>query len=364
MLGGGKVMKVFYTIGVTVAIVGLTACSPSAMQAAPSVSHAQNQAAHQPHMHSWMLPSAKGMDLLYVSDDDAPGELLTFSYPQGDLVGEITTPSDYPAGLCADNAGDVFVTTTGTYVQSYIYEYAHAGSEPIATLTDPGSANGCAVDPKTGDLAVTNALSADSGGHAGDVAIYQGAQGAPKTYVDDKISAYFYCAYDDAGNLFVDGNADSPIVGKLPYRAIHFKNISLTKDIGPISIQWLQNKLVASGSTESKSGPQPIYTIQISGNSGAVRGPTLLESPHNQNPFQRVQFWSHRKTIVGPDQKAGAHQLLNFWRSTGGWPRKIIRRPGGALMLLGVTMSSLGSPSVRALPRRDKRNAPKTLASR
>jgi hypothetical protein len=103
-----------------------------------------------------MLPGAKSEDLLYVPDDDVPGELLAFSYPHGGLVGEVMLPADYPLGLCSDGSGHVFVTTSGTDAQSYIYEYPHGGTQPIATLTDPGLANGCAVDARSGNLAVTN----------------------------------------------------------------------------------------------------------------------------------------------------------------------------------------------------------------
>jgi hypothetical protein len=348
-------MKIFYTI-VSAAIIALAGCSSNPAQVAPPLNAAQNHAApYQTNSRSWMLSRARSMNLLYVSDQDAPGKLLAFSYPQDELVGEVTVPSDYPGGLCSDGVGDVFVTTFGPYSQSYVYEYAHGGTEPIATLVDPGDSNGCAIDPKTGDLAVTNFASNSRSGHYGNIAIYQGAQGTPTTYVDDQIINYYYCAYDDKGDLLVDGAAQTPEIGELPYGAGKFTNISLTSDIAPLSMQWLKGVLVVSASTQSKFGPQPIYNIRISGTNGIVTGPTLLKSPHDLNPFQSVQFWSQGKTIVGPDWKGHYHDLLNFWRSTGGWPKKIIRRPGGAVRLHGVTMSSAPPSSVRRLRSSKKR---------
>lgn len=150
-------MKTFCTIVFAAAIIALAGCSSNPAQVAPPVNAAQNHAAqYQTNSRGWMLSRAQNMNLLYVSDQDAPGKLLAFSYPQGELVGEVTVPSDYPGGLCSDSVGDVFVTTFGPYSQSYVYEYAHGGTEPIATLVDPGDSNGCAIDPKTGNLAVTN----------------------------------------------------------------------------------------------------------------------------------------------------------------------------------------------------------------
>lgn len=135
----------------------------------------------------WMLQRATSGDLVYASEKvSAYGSAVyVYSYPGGELVGELTDfPSGYyPQGLCTDSSGDVFVTTNQNLKsesQSNIYEYAHGGTSPLATLSDPGWALGCAVDPTTGDLAVANASTA--GGGSGDVAIYQNARGNPAVY--------------------------------------------------------------------------------------------------------------------------------------------------------------------------------------
>jgi hypothetical protein len=294
-----------------------------------------------------MLSAAKNADLLYVSDSDRPGYLLAFSYPKGELVGQVTVPSPYPAGLCSDGAGNVFVATLGSVSQSYVYEYAHGGTQPIATLTDPGQAYSCAIDPVTGNLAVTNYLS--TGGsqkYYGDVAIFLHAEGSPSTYFNPAISFYNYCAYDDKGNLYVDGSASTATIGKLPVGDGSFSNITLTEDIEPLSMQWTGARLVVSSLThvQSKHGPQPIYEIQVSGTNGVVTGPVLLHSPHDMNPYGGVQFWLQGHTLIGPDRARGGNRFLNFWRyPAGGWPKKIIRHPSQAYFLDGVTMSAAGS---------------------
>src|SRR5581483_8994205 len=75
------------------------------------------------------VPTTKP-DLLYVSSSD---KVRAFEYPQGKLV---QTLSGFftPSGLCADGAGNVFVTNFGG---ESVWEYARAGSSPIAKLRDP-----------------------------------------------------------------------------------------------------------------------------------------------------------------------------------------------------------------------------------
>jgi hypothetical protein len=86
---------------------------------------------HAGHGTSWMLPEAKGVDLLYVSYPQGPG-VYVYSYPKGQEVGEITgfTSGYYPQGLCTDRSGNIFVTAVqgASGNASAIYEYAHGGN--------------------------------------------------------------------------------------------------------------------------------------------------------------------------------------------------------------------------------------------
>ena len=356
-------MKALCTVVFAGFTAALTGCSTAPTQVAlPITDAAKNRLvlANQMQSHGWMLPSAKSMNLLYVSNNGDPGRLLVFSYPMGELVGEVAVPSEYPVGLCSDAAGNVFVPTAGSVSQSYIYEYAHGGTQPIATLSDPGYANGCALDPVSGNLAVTNYLS--TGGSQtsyGDVAIFPHAEGTPSTYFDPEISFYNYCAYDGSGNLYVDGYdtyASMSTIGELPSGSGIFSNITLTKSIRPFSMQWVGSSLLVSSLTDvqSKHGPQPIYGIRVSGNSGVVTGPVLLHSPRNLNPYQPVQFWLLGHTLIGPDRVRGGNGLVNFWHyPAGGWPKKIIHRPGHASGFFGVTMSKTGRHFPRAIHRQE-----------
>src|SRR5262249_47577682 len=115
-------------------------------------------ATHAAGRKSWILPEAKKRKLLYVADAQT-ADVYVYEYPNGKLVGTLTGFQE-AQGECADAKGDVFITVPSPYsASSEILEYAHGGTEPIATFSDPGYGEepwSCAVDPTTGNLAVTN----------------------------------------------------------------------------------------------------------------------------------------------------------------------------------------------------------------
>jgi hypothetical protein len=202
---------------------------------------------------SWMLPEAKTDALLYYSD--GAESVFILSYPQGKVVGMLQ--GFYGSnGVCSDASGNVFVTTGGTET---VVEYAHGGTEPIATLGDFGYYPfGCAVDPLTGNLAVAN-LGAFNG-YAGTVAIYNGAKGKPTDYTAQGFSRYEWCAYDGSGNLFVDGDAG---LTELPYGQQNFTNIALS--VSGQGLQW-DGQYLAMVNPSSRV----IYRIAVSGSSGTI----------------------------------------------------------------------------------------------
>jgi len=284
---------------------------------------------HVERSKSWMLPEAKNQDLIYVSDlgMGAYGIVDVLTYPKGDLIGSITDFPASPAFLCSDDQGNVFVPTSGTASQSYVYEFAHGGTTPIATLSDPGYAQSCAFDHTTGNLAVAN---------GNTVAIYQNAQGGPTIYESSDIAAN-YCSYDGSGNLFVDGMLNNTL-GELPKNGSTFESIPLSQDIGPISIQWNNGSFAISGGGGNSHGPQEIFQVSITGSEGIVSGPTRLIGKRNRKP-NTVQFWIQGNTIIGPDR--GSHdaiRLLNLWNyPQGGKAKKSIKLRRSALF--GVTVS-------------------------
>lgn len=289
------------------------------------------------HGKSWMLHDAKSSDLLYASNT-LTNSLIVLSYPKGKLVGQVTLPDGSPVGLCSDKAGNVWVATSGSFSQSFIYEYVHGGIYPIATLSDPGEADGCAVDPGSGDLAITNYAADDPPFYDGDLAVYTGAQGTPVIYSDANMGYFAFCTYDDGGNLFATGGGG---LDELPFGAGVLESITLSKRIAPSSIQWdtMRGNLAVSDSQGGPRQPGEIYQVEVSGSSGTVSGPTVLKTPHNYRPGP--QFFVRGSRIVGSAKKG---EDIDFWRyPDGGRPSKIIHRPGGATDLAGVTISAAPS---------------------
>ena len=155
--------------GVLAAAIALTGCGGGSQTTPTANAQVLKRAG------SWMAPDLAERDLLYLSDD-GNGNVYVYSFPGAKLQGTLTGLS-VPTGECADKAGDVWIVEEGT---NDIVEYAHGGTVPIATLSDPGNApEACAVDPTTGNLAVANPQTLSAG--VGSVGVYAHAQGTRRS---------------------------------------------------------------------------------------------------------------------------------------------------------------------------------------
>jgi DNA-binding beta-propeller fold protein YncE len=265
-------------------------------------------ALHRPSAHgvSWMAPLAKTKPLIYVSSV-LTNDVYAYTYATHQLVGTLTG-FQTPYGLCADKTGDVWVVNDGA---SQLLEYAHGGTTSIATLSDPTDyPEGCAVDPTTGNLAVTN-FSSNAG--PGNVAIYADAKGTAQTYTDPSIVNYRFCGYDAKGNLFVDGvNSSSAFVlAELPKGGSSLKNIPIKQTIEwPGAVQW-DGKHVAVGDTDA------VTVYQIDPANGNVAGSTKLIGANYVD-----QFWidgsvatrkdAKKARVIAPSQDGGTLALYDY----------------------------------------------------
>jgi hypothetical protein len=246
---------------------------------------------------SWMASGATSQNLLYVSDLSA-NDVAVYSYPSGALIGKLTGFGSV-AGVCADKAGDVFVVDEAGAVQVF----AHGGKTPIRKLTTTGAPYGCAVDPVTGDLALTN-LSAVL---YGAIAIYPKAKGSPKEYTDNAVDSTFFCGYETNGDLFCDGwdRSANPILLKLPKQGKSLTTFKLNpKNTNPGGVQW-DGKYVAVGSR----GAGLVYRINPS-SGGAVQTITLKNGTYVNG------FWIEGAALIGPNWQAGG--TVPFWHYPGG----------------------------------------------
>jgi hypothetical protein len=269
---------------------------------------------------SWVSPDAKKIPLLYVSDLGT-GDVYIYAYRTGVLKGTLTG-FNRPWGLCTDRVGNVYVTDIAA---TLIHKYAHGGTKPIATLNDPGETpGGCAVDPTTGDLAIANVSTL--GSDPGDVAIYHKGRPPRHTFKAKGINFYEYCGYDNAGNLFVDGQKNGAFAfAELSAGSHVFTDIDLNAGI-PFggSVQW-DGAHVAVGDYVAEK----IDEFDI-GPSGA----TEVGSTPLQGASFAVQFWIDGPKVISPDAN-GADVL--FWNyPAGGSPTSVIN---GLKTPWGVTVS-------------------------
>lgn len=311
--------------GVVGALVIILAGCGTQTGTVPTVTSAQ---AHQ-RSGSWMLPVATHDDLLYASDDS--NAVYVFAYPSLAPVGELSGINTNVQGLCGDKRGNVFVPAwTESPLNGYVFEFAHGGTQPIATLNDPNAlATSCSVDPTTGNLAVAN----QNGSPSADVAVYQNAKGTPTIYVPP--FAPQWAAYDDGGDLFVDGFKAGSAYGELAVLrsgTSSFTTVALNKSISMFSLQWDNGYLTMAGN-QNNSEPLQIYRVKISGSDGTIVGTTVLKARH-VGYGGNGQYWIQNGRIIG----AGPHhRSLSIWR----YPRggKVVATVAKGFRPWGVTIS-------------------------
>jgi hypothetical protein len=317
----------------------LAACAgsvpaPSAAPAAPLALRGGVAIAEHPDRRgSWMAPgAASSKALLYVSDAGT-FDVLVYSYPSLKKVGTLTG-FGRPQGECTDAAGDVWIANT---IGQNVLEYAHGGTSAIADLLDPtGYPVGCAVDPASGDLAVTNI--ADLSGPGG-VLVYRRARGTPKPYSSGAQPQCFFAAYDAKGNLFVSGSTKGG-----SYRLTELRKGSstlslLTVDGGTIhypgTVAWDGSSLVLGDQQCLGSASSCLYQASFSGKTARITGSTQLGGACDV-----AQAWISSKQVVGGDYEycGSRRSSVDLWPyPAGGNP---VKRVTGIQTPVGATVSS------------------------
>lgn len=217
----------------------------------------------------------KSSALLYVSASDG---LYAYTYPAGKLRLKLTSYGAF-GGLCVDATGDVFAISNGSGAE--IYEFAHGSSSPETILREHSTSfdaapSSCAIDPVTGDLAVANSPYTTAGRAV--VGIFKNAQGSPAYYYDDTTFLFGFCAYDDQGNLYLDGEGNyftgyDTYIAELPSGSTSFTNILADKWLGSSDlggVQW-DGKHLAVGDKG-----QTIHRFSIANGNATEIGTTRL----------------------------------------------------------------------------------------
>jgi hypothetical protein len=191
--------------------------------------------------------------------------LVEFDYPKSESeIGQITGVAG-AQGECTKGARTFWSVASGS---NAIEEFKAGGTSPIATLTEStGEPISCAIDPTTGDLAVT--ILSD-----GNVVLYQNAKGSGTVMSTPLIEAYFD-GYDAKGNLFADGfNSKHAFqLVELPKGSSSFKAISISNTIKfPASVQWDGSYLTIG------DGSGDIYRYQVVARKAKLKGTVSLTS--------------------------------------------------------------------------------------
>lgn len=298
------------------------------------------------HGGSRVTPEWKG-DLIYTSN-----YTNVFIYtPGGVSVGTLDDPS-IQSGLCSDPKGNVFTLTTNkSEVESTIYKYRHGGKKPIAKLKDAGIAFGCAVDPTSGNLAVTNWR--DHHHRYTTIAIYPSGTGPPTYYSNKIFGAYWYCGYDRDGNLYttavVPGQQYAALVG-LAKGSKTIKEIALDRnlflDTGRFypSVQWDGRHITVSNLPDPRKAIFEVYRLSISGTSATVVGTTTLTGTGGNIHLGQIEM--KYSTLVAPylyAHQSTSEARVGYWPyPRGGKPERFfsVAASGSSKTLLGLTISA------------------------
>ncbi|HEY2475404.1 MAG TPA: hypothetical protein VGI19_11460 [Candidatus Cybelea sp.] len=236
-----------------------------------------------------MANDVADQDLLYVSNSKE-SSVDVYSFPQAKLKGRLLNVE--AGGLCSNDGGDVFIPRAHEILQ-----FDHGGTRAIAVLHDPlgGAVQFCAVDPTTGNLAVSGGTAKSYG-----VAIYAGAQRNPKIYRDGR-SSYGSVTYDSQGNLFVTAGVGGSEGGsrllELPKGDTRFSEIVM-KGIGfPRigAIQW-DGKFLAAESFQNRFAPATIVRYGMKGRAATPMGRTTVAAAGSS-----LQFAIYGSQLVVPN---------------------------------------------------------------
>jgi hypothetical protein len=315
-----------YALSVSIAAALLACCGPLPLTVRQAQGNGQN--GMEPPMGSpgraeW---STRGEQkaLLYVSSrgEGENGFVGIYSYPGARRVSMLSNLGS-PEGLCVDKSGDLYVADIGPPGHGFrILEYVRGAPLRREIQERNEGPYGCAIDPATGNLAVTN-----NGGYQGsNVSVYLRARGTAQQFFDSAMKTMYFCGYDDHGNLYVDGetNFSGIEVAELPKGGKNLVNIGLSESIGtlPGGVQW-DGEYLAVGGNALGTREEVIYRIAVRGSSGTVIGSV----PLTQSVQSDSQFWIEGSTVIAPSFRARRPRTASvgfYPYPAGGSPTKII----------------------------------------
>lgn len=290
------------------------------------------------HRRSWVAPDIRRAPRLLFITDAGTNDLYIFTMPALALKATITGLNG-PNGACADRSGNVWLANSDALE---LLQYSRSGAL-LNTLSDPtGSPIGCAVDPTTGNLAVT---SFDAFGVSAQVLIYPNATYPPaQEFRNPALDFPFFPAYDPQGNLYVNG-LDFSGHYILSEAAAGSDTLSTVNISGgtlyfPGMVQWnIVASSLALGDQLCNGSPSAcIYSATVSGSTATITGTTQLltfEGGPVCDMVQGVLGRLSRMVAAGGFFLCGTPSTVNRWLfPAGGIPtnynNSVVSAPIGA----------------------------------
>jgi hypothetical protein len=307
------------TTGSSTPAVGLDATGPRSL-ADLHTTAVRAGIAHTDRSPTWLSPDiAKATKVLFVTDAGT-NDVYLFKLSTLKHLGTITG-FDNPQGACSDNKGNVWVANYGA---GNILEYSHEGVLENTLTDSTGYPAGCAWDPTTGNLAVTNLFDASS--EPGAVLIYRHASGSPVAYRNKAQSSYYFAGYDTEGNLYFDGkNATGDfMLSELPKGAAKAYSIEI---IGgtiyfPGMVEWYATGkyLIVGDQSCGDVSAACLYHLTIAHKAGTIAGKTTVRTYKSGNLCDLVQATQDGTQVFGSDYEYGGSTCSGLPSTTYSWP--------------------------------------------
>ncbi len=228
------------------------------------------------------------MKALFYAFGGSDGKMAIFKVTYAawpELSKLVSIPYVHLYGACSDPSGHVFVTQHNTSGSGEVIEFAHGGTDAIATLSDTGMATACAYDRSTGNLAVANSYDADApGGPGPDIAVYADETGKPMLYADSLSNSIRSCTYDPSGNLFVGGVVPHGhfALTELPRGSNAVKAVAIDGKIGAEyrneDVQWHHGSLFITSTDQHRDHGTHVFVLNIRGSTATIKGTIELHT--------------------------------------------------------------------------------------
>jgi DNA-binding beta-propeller fold protein YncE len=184
-----------------------------------------------------------------------------------------------PSQGCPDGLGNIFIPDI---LNGHVMKFAYGETSPLATLPAPSAPFGCSIDRATGsgNLAVTQ-----EGNDT--VLVFPNASGTPTSYSLPNITAPEYVAYDQSGDLFVDGidPSNAAALAELPSGGTSFVPLTIAGGTVNVAdnIEWGGTYLLVGDQVNSSS---VIDRMTVSGSTA-----TIVDTVSLIRSQEVVGFW-------------------------------------------------------------------------